>query len=181
MKGTHLHALDVEAAQPTAHLTGGAICEGDRKAATGIVGTCGYPVGDSVGDGTSLARACTGQHDNRALDCLGYRPLLVVEARQDARRGVLHAATLLAMSDIASAENPTMYSTVWCGYCQRLKAQLGREGITFNEIDIENDPEAAAFVESVNGGNQTVPTVVFADGTAMTNPTAKQVKEKLGL
>lgn len=74
-----------------------------------------------------------------------------------------------------------MYSTVWCGYCQRLKAQLGREGITFNEIDIENDPEAAAFVESVNGGNQTVPTVVFADGTAMTNPTAKQVKEKLGL
>jgi mycoredoxin len=74
-----------------------------------------------------------------------------------------------------------MYSTVWCGYCQRLKAQLGREGITFNEIDIEHDPEAAAFVESVNGGNQTVPTVVFADGTAMTNPTAKQVKEKLGL
>jgi len=85
------------------------------------------------------------------------------------------------MSDIAAAENPTMYSTVWCGYCQRLKAQLGREGITFTEIDIENDPEAAAFVESVNGGNQTVPTVVFADGTAMTNPTAKQVKEKLGL
>ena len=85
------------------------------------------------------------------------------------------------MSDIASAENPTMYSTVWCGYCQRLKAQLGREGITFNGIDIENDPAAAAFVESVNGGNQTVPTVVFADGTAMTNPTAKQVKEKLGL
>ena len=50
-----------------------------------------------------------------------------------------------------------------------------------HEIDIEHDPEAAAFVESVNGGNQTVPTVVFADGTAMTNPTAKQVKEKLGL
>jgi mycoredoxin len=74
-----------------------------------------------------------------------------------------------------------MYSTVWCGYCQRLKAQLGREGITFTEIDIENDPGAAAFVESVNGGNQTVPTVVFPDGSAMTNPTAKQVKEKLGL
>ena len=85
------------------------------------------------------------------------------------------------MSDIAAAEKPIMYSNVWCCYCQRLKAQLGREGITFNEIDIEHDPEAAAFVESVNGGNQTVPTVVFADGTAMTNPTAKQVKEKLGL
>jgi mycoredoxin len=72
-----------------------------------------------------------------------------------------------------------MYTTVWCGYCQRLKAQLGREGIIFEEIDIENDPEAAAFVESVNGGNQTVPTVVFADGTALTNPSIMQVKEKV--
>ena len=74
-----------------------------------------------------------------------------------------------------------MYSTVWCGYCQRLKAQMAREGIEFTEIDIEHDPEAAAFVESVNGGNQTVPTVVFDDGTAMTNPSIKQVKAQLGL
>ena len=74
-----------------------------------------------------------------------------------------------------------MYSTPWCGYCQRLKAQMGREGIAFEEIDIEQDPEAAAFVESVNGGNQTVPTVVFDDGSAMTNPSIGQVKEKLGL
>jgi mycoredoxin len=74
-----------------------------------------------------------------------------------------------------------MYTTVWCGYCQRLKAQLGREGIVFEEIDIEQDPDAAAFVESVNGGNQTVPTVVFPDGTAMTNPSIGQVKEKLAV
>mgnify|MGYP006267500505 CR=1 FL=1 len=74
-----------------------------------------------------------------------------------------------------------MYSTVWCGYCQRLKAQLAREGIAFDEVDIEADPQAAAFVESVNGGNQTVPTVVFDDGTAMTNPSIAQVKAQLGL
>lgn len=74
-----------------------------------------------------------------------------------------------------------MYSTPWCGYCQRLKAQMGREGIVFEEIDIEADPAAAAFVESVNGGNQTVPTVLFDDGTALTNPSIGQVKEKLGL
>ncbi len=72
-----------------------------------------------------------------------------------------------------------MYTTVWCGYCSRLKAQLGREGIAFEEIDIELDPAAAALVESVNGGNQTVPTLVFEDGTAMTNPSIGQVKEKL--
>lgn len=58
---------------------------------------------------------------------------------------------------------------------------MSREGITFEEIDIEADPEAAAFVESVNGGNQTVPTVVFDDGTAMTNPSIGEVKAKLGL
>jgi mycoredoxin len=72
-----------------------------------------------------------------------------------------------------------MYSTPWCGYCQRLKAQFGREGIAFEEVDIEQDPAAAAMVEQVNGGNQTVPTIVFADGTAMTNPSLAQVKEKL--
>jgi len=73
-----------------------------------------------------------------------------------------------------------MYTTVWCGYCSRLKAQLGREGIEFEEVDIEQDPDAAALVESVNGGNQTVPTVVFDDGTAMTNPSIGQVLAKLG-
>ncbi len=72
-----------------------------------------------------------------------------------------------------------MYSTIWCGYCQRLKAQMSREGVTYTEVDIEHDPEAAAFVESVNGGNQTVPTVVFADGTAMTNPPLREVLAKL--
>ena len=75
----------------------------------------------------------------------------------------------------------TMYSTQWCGYCQRLKAQLKRENISFDEIDIEQDPEAANLVEKVNGGNRTVPTVVYEDGTAVTNPSLGQVKEKLGL
>lgn len=73
----------------------------------------------------------------------------------------------------------TMYSTTWCGYCSRLKAQMGREGIEFVEVDIERDPEAAAFVESVNGGNQTVPTVLYPDGSAETNPSIGQVKAKL--
>jgi len=73
----------------------------------------------------------------------------------------------------------TMYSTPWCGYCQRLKAQMGREGIEYVEVDIEQDPTAAAFVESVNGGNQTVPTLLYPDGSAETNPSIGQVKAKL--
>ena len=73
----------------------------------------------------------------------------------------------------------TMYSTSWCGYCKRLKSQLNDLGITFEEVNIEEVPGTAEIVEKVNNGNQTVPTLVFSDGTAMTNPSAKQVQEKL--
>ena len=73
----------------------------------------------------------------------------------------------------------TMYSTPWCGYCHRLRGQLDREGIAYDVVDIEQQPDAAEIVERVNGGNQTVPTLVFADGTAMTNPSLAQVKAQL--
>jgi mycoredoxin len=73
-----------------------------------------------------------------------------------------------------------MYSTQWCGYCQRLKGQLDRAGVAYIEIDIEHSAEAAEFVENVNGGNQTVPTVVLPDGTAMTNPSINQLLAALG-
>jgi len=72
-----------------------------------------------------------------------------------------------------------MYTTTWCGFCVRLKAQLQREGIEYHEIDIERDESAAELVMSVNGGNQTVPTLVFADGTALTNPSVAEVKAQL--
>jgi mycoredoxin len=73
----------------------------------------------------------------------------------------------------------TMYSTTWCGYCHRLKTQLDREGISYQVVDIEQDPAAAEFVMKVNGGNQTVPTLRFDDGSALTNPTIVQVKQHL--
>ena len=73
----------------------------------------------------------------------------------------------------------TMYTTQWCGFCKRLKRQLAADGIEMTEVDIEQDPAAADYVMSVNGGFQTVPTVVFPDGSALTNPSATMVKERL--
>jgi mycoredoxin len=73
----------------------------------------------------------------------------------------------------------TMYTTSWCGYCFRLKTALKAEGIPYAEVDIESDAAAAEFVMSVNGGNQTVPTVKFPDGSTLTNPSAREVKAKL--
>lgn len=80
----------------------------------------------------------------------------------------------------ATVDRPIMYTTSWCGYCRRLKSQLARAGIELTEVDIERDPTAAAVVEQVNRGNRTVPTVVFADGTALTNPSAREVAARLG-
>ena len=73
----------------------------------------------------------------------------------------------------------TMYSTPWCGYCHRLKSQFDREGIAYEVVDIEQNPASAEFVMSVNGGNRTVPTLRFEDGSALTNPSIVQVKERL--
>ena len=73
----------------------------------------------------------------------------------------------------------TMYSTQWCGYCHRLRSQLDREGISYEVVDIEHVPDAASIVERVNNGNQTVPTLVYADGSAQTNPSVAEVKAKL--
>lgn len=72
-----------------------------------------------------------------------------------------------------------MYTTSWCGYCHRLKTMLKVAGISYDEVNIEQDAAAAEFVGSVNGGNHTVPTVKFADGSTMTNPAAKEIKAKL--
>jgi mycoredoxin len=74
----------------------------------------------------------------------------------------------------------TMYTTDWCGYCVRLKKLMQREGIPFAEVNIEQDARAAEVVMQANGGNRTVPTLMFADGVALTNPSIDQVKAQLG-
>ena len=89
--------------------------------------------------------------------------------------GIRYVDTAMTASDTQL----TMYSTSWCGYCARLKTALKSACIAWTEVDIEADPSAADFVGSVNGGNHVVPTVKFADGSTLTNPTLKDVKAKL--
>ena len=84
-----------------------------------------------------------------------------------------------AALDLPNAGTITMFSTPWCGYCRGLKSALDRDGIVYTEVDIEKYPEGADYVMSVNGGNQTVPTVVFPDGSAATNPSIAEVRQRL--
>ncbi len=73
----------------------------------------------------------------------------------------------------------TIFTTPWCGYCVRLKRQLDAAGIDYRAVDIAVEADAAELVMRVNGGNQTVPTVLFSDGSALTNPTLAAVAERL--
>ena len=72
-----------------------------------------------------------------------------------------------------------MFTTTWCGYCSRLKKQLDKVGIGYTEVNIEEVAGTPELVMSLNDGNQTVPTVLFPDGSAATNPSLAQVQAKL--
>jgi mycoredoxin len=85
----------------------------------------------------------------------------------------------MSESSTATDAGFTIYTTPWCGYCHRLMSQLDRENISFAVVDIEQQPEAAQIVESANNGYQTVPTLVYSDGSAQSNPSLAQVKERL--
>jgi mycoredoxin len=76
-------------------------------------------------------------------------------------------------------DRPTVFTTTWCGYCVRLKSQLARAGVGYDEVDIERHPDGAVIVAGINQGNLTVPTVLFGDGSALTNPSVAQVNTRL--
>ncbi|KGJ79780.1 glutaredoxin [Cryobacterium roopkundense] len=73
----------------------------------------------------------------------------------------------------------TMFTTTWCGYCSRLKSQLDRVGVAYREINVEEVEGTSELVMSLNGGNRTVPTILFPDGSSATNPSLAQVQAKL--
>ena len=73
-----------------------------------------------------------------------------------------------------------MFTTTWCGYCKNLKNQMARAGVAFTEVNIEEVEGTAELVAAVNGGNQTVPTLVFPDGSTATNPSLAVVQARLG-
>lgn len=74
-----------------------------------------------------------------------------------------------------------VYSTDWCGDCRRAKRFLDEHGIAYENVDIEQNPEGRAFVEKVNNGMRSVPTILFPDGSILVEPRTGQLAEKLGI
>jgi thioredoxin reductase (NADPH) len=83
--------------------------------------------------------------------------------------------------DAINTSQITVYSTVWCPDCKRAKRFLGDQRIPFTGVDIEQDPEALAYVEKVNNGMRIIPTIVFPDGDTLVEPSDAALAEKLGL
>ncbi|MCO1339540.1 glutaredoxin-like protein [Kocuria polaris] len=84
-----------------------------------------------------------------------------------------------AKNEYVPTSGVTMFTTSWCGYCRNLKRMMDSEGIAYREVNIEETPGTAEIVESFNGGNQTVPTLIFPDGSAATNPRIDEVRQRL--
>ncbi|MDQ1608600.1 MAG: mycoredoxin [Microbacteriaceae bacterium] len=80
---------------------------------------------------------------------------------------------------IPAAGSVLMFTTDWCGYCKRLKSQMDSAGVAYTEVNIEQVEGTAELVAQVNGGNQTVPTLVFPDGSTATNPSLADVQARL--
>ena len=74
-----------------------------------------------------------------------------------------------------------MYGTPWCGDCRRSQRFLEEKQIAYAYIDITDEPEAIAIVERLNNGRQSVPTIVFPDGSVLVEPSNKVLAAKLGL
>ncbi len=85
------------------------------------------------------------------------------------------------MSKNLSEKQIVVYSTVWCPDCKRAKKFFGEQRVPYVNIDIEQDPEAMAYVEKVNNGMRIIPTIVFPDGSTLAEPSNAELAKKLGL
>lgn len=71
------------------------------------------------------------------------------------------------------------YGTSWCGDCRRAKAVFAELQVSYMWIDIDQNPQAAVFVQQVNRGLRRVPTIIFPDGSILVEPESERLRAKL--
>ena len=85
------------------------------------------------------------------------------------------------MSESKSGSNITLYGTNWCSDCKRSKKFLGEQRVRYDYINIEEDAAGQAFVQKLQNGGMTIPTIVFADDSVLIEPSNAELATKLGL
>jgi glutaredoxin-like protein len=74
-----------------------------------------------------------------------------------------------------------VYGTRWCGDTRRARKVLEDNSIPYEWVDIDRDIDGRRYVEKVNRGFRSVPTILFPDGSVIVEPSNEQLRSKLGL
>lgn len=72
-----------------------------------------------------------------------------------------------------------MYTTDWCADCWRAKQVMNSLKVSYTEVNITQDDDAIDLVMRLNNGNRSVPTIIFPDGTVLTEPKMTVLMQKL--
>lgn len=75
----------------------------------------------------------------------------------------------------------TVYATTWCGDCHRARTFLDRHKVAYRWVDVDESPAAEQIIVRINNGSRSVPTLVFPDGSTLTEPNTRQLAEKLNI
>lgn len=78
---------------------------------------------------------------------------------------------------VKSVPQVTIYIRPWCGGVMRVKRWLDQRGIPYSEVDISKDEEAARYVEKLNGGYRSVPTILIDGEHAATEPSTAELEQ----
>jgi glutaredoxin-like protein len=82
---------------------------------------------------------------------------------------------------MAEENEIVVYGTTWCGDTRRARRLMDQNGIKYRWIDIDQDSDARRYVETVNHGFRSVPTILFPDGSMLVEPSTEKLSAKLGI
>jgi len=83
------------------------------------------------------------------------------------------------MSTIFDPGPITMYGADWCGDCRRAKAWFADHGVAYTYVDLIEQPEQTEVVLERNEGRKSIPVIVFADDTHLTEPGDAELEAKV--
>ncbi len=85
------------------------------------------------------------------------------------------------MNETKTYPRVRMYSTTWCGDCRRSKRLMDTHGVPYEEVNIEQSPEAVREVMRLNNGYRSVPTILIEDGPVLVEPSDRELAQALGI
>lgn len=90
-----------------------------------------------------------------------------------------NAAAMPQGESSAGEPSVVMYTTTWCPSCWQAKQVMDSMRVSYTEIDIGEDEDAAEYVMELNRGYRSVPTLIFPDGSVLTEPRTAVLVDKL--